>query len=80
MKGETSYEGVLQHLDLGVGAWVLDHPALGRVQLRFRPGAAPGRGLAGARVAVTGALSAELMGVGMAAARTLTVDTLRPLP
>lgn len=80
MKGELSYEGVLRHLDVGVGVWVLDHPSMGRVQLNFRPGAAPGRALDGARVVVRGALEDALMGVGMATARTLTVDSLRPLP
>ncbi|MBL8617279.1 MAG: hypothetical protein JNM72_16845 [Deltaproteobacteria bacterium] len=80
MKGELSYEGVLRHLDVGVGAWALDHPSLGRVQLNFRPGAAPGRALDGARVVVRGALSDALMGVAMATARTLTVESLRPLP
>lgn len=79
MKGDTRCEGVLRWLDVGVGLWVLDHPSLGRVQLNFRPGAAPGRALDGAQVAVAGALSPALMGVGMATARTLTVESLRPL-
>jgi hypothetical protein len=79
MKAEATFEGVLQRVDLGVGVWVLDHPTLGRVQLSFRPGAAPGRALDGARVAVVGALSGELMGIGMAGSRSLTVESLRPL-
>lgn len=78
MKGDTHYEGVLRRLDLGVGVWVLDHPSMGRVQLHFRPGAAPGRALEGARVVLTGALSTATVGVGMATAGTLTVESLRP--
>ena len=79
MKADATYEGVLQRVDLGVGVWVLDHATLGRLQLSFRPGAAPGRALDGARVAVVGALAGEQMGIGMAGSRTLAVESLRPL-
>ena len=79
MKAEATYEGVLQRVDLGVGVWVLDHATLGRIQLSFRAGAAPGRALDGARVAVVGALSGALVGIGMAGSRTLAVESLRPL-
>jgi hypothetical protein len=78
MMSEYSVEGVLQHVDLGMGAWVLDLPDGRRLLLDPAPGLSL-RGLEGRRVRASGEAPAPLHSALMTGDLGMRVRSLRPI-
>jgi hypothetical protein len=78
MMTEYSVEGVLQHVDLGMGAWVIELPDGRRLLLDPAPGLSL-RGLEGRRVRLSGEAPAPLHSSLMTGDLGMRVRSLRPI-
>lgn len=75
---EYSVEGVLQHVDLGMGAWVLELPDGRRLLLDPAPGLSL-RSLEGRGVRVSGETPAPLHSTLMTGDLGMWVRSIRPI-